>query len=406
MERKCQRGQSGDRQQRGFHAQRNHDRAGGATVSGGSLAGTGTLTGSLLDKSSSGSTFSGVIADGASKSAVTMSQAGSTLILNGANTYTGATTVSAGTLQIGDGNTGSIAPTSIVTVSGTGILAVALASNAAFSNAVPLSASGATFEAAGAGLSVDLLGVISGLGSFEENGPGSSILDATETYTGKTLVNGGTLIVNGSVVAASAVVVAQPGTLAGTGTIGGNVTSSGTLDFNGSIGGTLTLTGGTWSGTGTVAKAVTVSSGAFNLTGQLTAPAGLAVTGGTLAGSGTLTGSLNYTSTASSTFAGVIADGAAKSTLTINKAASTLTLTGTNTYTGATTVSAGTLQIGDGNNGRLAAASAVTVSGSGKLSMNFPDNAIFSNAVALTASTATFEANSRSRTGSPSTSPG
>ena len=147
----------------------------------------------------------------------------------------------------------------------------------------------------------------------------------------------------------------------GTGTINGNVISSGHPGSAiGAIGGTLTLTGGSWTGAGTVAKAVTVSSGAFNLGGTLTAPLGLAVTGaGKIAGIGQLTGSLNYTSTASSAFAGVIADGTAKSKLTMNKAGSTLTLTGTNTYTGATTVTSGTLVV----NGSLADTPVVVNSG-------------------------------------------
>ena len=53
--------------------------------------------------------------------------------------------------------------------------------------------------------------------------------------------------------------------------------------------------------------AVTTSSGLFTIGGTLTAPAGLAVTGGTWAGTGTLAGKLNYTSSVSSTFDGVIA---------------------------------------------------------------------------------------------------
>ena len=56
---------------------------------------------------------------------------------------------------------------------------------------------------------------------------------------------------------------------------------------------------------------------------------------------------MNYTSPASSIFAGIIA-GSGK-TLTLNNPAATLTLTGANTYTGITTITSGTLQIG--NNG-------------------------------------------------------
>ena len=95
------------------------------------------------------------------------------------------------------------------------------------------------------------------------------------------------------------------------------------------------------------------------------------MTGGTIAGSGFLAGSLNYTSSASSTFGGVIEDGTAPSTLTMNKASSTLLLTGTNTYSGATTVSAGTLQLGDGSTtGSSLGTGALTASGTGVLALD------------------------------------
>ena len=52
-------------------------------------------------------TFSGVIQDGAGVTGLTKVGTG-TFTLTGANTYTGGTTISAGTLQIGSGATGSI----------------------------------------------------------------------------------------------------------------------------------------------------------------------------------------------------------------------------------------------------------------------------------------------------------
>ena len=52
-------------------------------------------------------TFSGVLQDGASALALIKAGTG-TLTLTGANAYTNGTTISAGTLQIGNGATGSI----------------------------------------------------------------------------------------------------------------------------------------------------------------------------------------------------------------------------------------------------------------------------------------------------------
>ena len=82
---------------------------------------------------------------------------------------------------------------------------------------------------------------------------------------------------------------------------------------------------------------ITSSSGTFTIGAgaNLTANGNMNVTGGSIAAGGsnsTFTGTINYTSSASSTFDGIIA-GASK-TLTLNNAAATLTLSGANTYTG------------------------------------------------------------------------
>jgi autotransporter-associated beta strand protein len=82
----------------------------------GSLSGTGTVFNNgaaaatlTVGKDNSDSTFSGVLENGNSVLQLTKSGTG-VLTLTGANTYTGGTTISAGTLQLGNGGTtGSIA---------------------------------------------------------------------------------------------------------------------------------------------------------------------------------------------------------------------------------------------------------------------------------------------------------
>ena len=59
----------------------------------------------------------------------------------------------------------------------------------------------------------------SGSGSLVQNGPGTSILTGTSTYTGTTAVNAGTLEVDGSIANSSGVTVNSGGTLTGHGTI-------------------------------------------------------------------------------------------------------------------------------------------------------------------------------------------
>ena len=142
------------------------------------------------------------------------------------------------------------------------------------------------------------------------------------------------------------------GSLEGTGTINAAVTSAGIINLNagGTITGTLNLTGGSWSGLGAVTGLTTASSGTFTIGSgaNMRANGGLNVTGAAALAAAdvtaTITGSVNYLSSSNSTFGGIIA-GAGK-TLTMNNAAATWTLAGANTYTGATTVTAGTPKTG------------------------------------------------------------
>jgi fibronectin-binding autotransporter adhesin len=91
------------------------------------------------------------------------------LTLIGANTHSGGTTISAGTLQVGNGGTsGSI----IGNVVDNGTLSFNRSNTLSFG------------------------GVISGTGSLEQNGSGSTILSGINSYTGGTIVNAGTLTVN------------------------------------------------------------------------------------------------------------------------------------------------------------------------------------------------------------------
>ncbi len=108
----------------------------------------------------------------------TLTKVGSqTLILGGANTYTGTTTISAGTLQLGSGGTtGSLSTSSAITNNAT------LAVNR--SNAV---AQG-----------VDFNSVISGTGAFVQTGTGTTTLSGANTYTGGTRANLGILVLSGS----------------------------------------------------------------------------------------------------------------------------------------------------------------------------------------------------------------
>jgi len=99
-----------------------------------------------------------------------LTQAGSgTSILTNANTYTGVTTVSAGTLQLGDGTSGH---------DGT-LVSASLVNNGAL-----------VYNRFG---SVSYGGVISGTGTVTKLGAGTQTLTGTNTYTGDTTISAGTL---------------------------------------------------------------------------------------------------------------------------------------------------------------------------------------------------------------------
>ena len=134
------------------------------TVLANSSGATPTLT---VNLPSGTSTFGGTIANGLGTVAFT-TRGNGTQILTGSNTYAGPTTISGGTLQLGNGGaSGSINNTSGVTDNGT------LAFNRSDSP---------TFALA-----------VSGSGGLRQSGQGTLTLTAANTYSGPTTINGGTL---------------------------------------------------------------------------------------------------------------------------------------------------------------------------------------------------------------------
>ncbi|MEI7862708.1 MAG: autotransporter-associated beta strand repeat-containing protein, partial [Planctomycetota bacterium] len=123
-----------------------------------------------------------------------------TLDIAANNTYSGATTISAGTLSIGTGGT-----------------AGSVAGNIANSGSLVFNRSDASTYA----------GSISGSGGMTKLGTGSLTLSGSSTNTGAMLVSAGELKLNGTT-GTGAVTIASAATLSGTGTIRGATTISGT----------------------------------------------------------------------------------------------------------------------------------------------------------------------------------
>lgn len=242
-------------------------------------------------------------------------------ILSGSNSFTGATAITGGTLEIRNGSALGTAAGG-ATVSSGATLAV---SGGITSTETPLTLNGSGFGSGGAlrslsgdntmsgavslatasligvdSNSLTLSGVVSGT-SLTKIGSGTLVLSNTNTYTGGTIVNAGTVSITSD---------------RGLGAVPGTATA-----------GNLTLNGGTLATTytGTLATNRGVALGSAG--GTLSTASGTTLTyGGIVAGTGSLT----------------------------KTGAGTLTLTGANTYTGSTILAGGTLSINADN--RLGAA--------------------------------------------------
>jgi autotransporter-associated beta strand protein len=239
-----------------------------AAPSGGTNTATINLTGAstiLTSNQSTDTSYAGVLAG---TGGLTKDGAG-TLVLSGANSYSGGTTVSAGLLQL-KSNSALGSSSSSLTVNG-GILDL----NGQTISVGNLTGSGGTIWNNGPNSGTGTVTLTIGIGNtgggtyaglIQDNNPSSNAgkvaltktgngtitLSGANTYTGATTVNGGgTLFINGDQSAATgATTVTGAGTvLGGIGTIGGNVTVGGSNTATiieggtGSTGQTLTVKG-------------------------------------------------------------------------------------------------------------------------------------------------------------------
>ena len=311
-----------------------------------SITNSNTTT-STLTVSGGTTTFAGLIKD-----KINLVLEGGALTLSGTNTYTGSTTVNAGTLIItnanGLGATGTGAGTTIasgatldlqnvvigaeaITIN-SGILATSTGTSS-LSGAISLGASDSIFSVAGTQLT--LSGIVSGSHGYTKDGSGILILSRANTYTGATTINGGVL---------SVATLANGGSPSGIGqssSVAANlVINGGTLQFVGTTEQstdrwfTIGANGATLdaSGTGTLSWAGNGSSTANKIVFSST----------TISPTLTLTGSgLGVLTTILSNPAATVY----KSSL-IKSGTGTWTLNGSNTYTGDTNINAGILKMG------------------------------------------------------------
>ena len=211
----------------------------GCNQSIGSLAGSGSvMLGSanlVIGNDNTNTTFAGVISETGS---ITKVGTG-TLVLSGANTYTGATNIAAGTLTTGANNTLS-SPTSVTVSAGATFdlnnFDQSIGSLVGDGSVVLGSA---TLTAGSDNTNTTFSGAVSGGGGVTKAGTGAWTLTGSNTYTGLTTVQNGALFVNGSIVGNVAV---AGGLLGGSGRIGGNVVNQAQVS-PGNSSGTLTIGG-------------------------------------------------------------------------------------------------------------------------------------------------------------------
>jgi len=328
--------------------------SGGALINSSGTAASHSGTIALNSASSIGgagsATLSGVISG-----ANTLTKVGAgTFTLSGNNTYSGATAINAGALRAAHANalgttaggvtvssgaalelSGGIAVgAEALSLNGTGISSGGALRNVSGNNSYAgaitqgsasrinsdsgtLTLSGGISGAygltiGGAGnVTVNTTAIAIGAGTLTKDGAGTLTMGVANSYSGKTSVNGGTLS------------IAQDNHL---GTAPGSATA-GHLDFN----------------NGTLAATATFS---------LNSNRGIALTG---------PGTINVASGQTLTYGGIAAGSGA---LTKN-GDGTLVLSGNNTFSGNTTINAGTLQIG--NNGAAGALASATIANSGTL---------------------------------------
>lgn len=277
----------------------------------GSLEGSGIITSSAAGKivlttggDNTSTEFSGTIEDGSATSLGLTKTGSGILTLSDASTYTGATTISSGTIKIGVSG-GALPDMSPVTVTGTLDLAgndETIGSLAGSGTVLSTEARSSILTAGDNNSSTLFSGVIqngSDTLGFTKSGSGTLTLSGNNTYTGETTISNGILKLGASE----------------------RISNSSALTING----TFDLAGfsesiGSIEGTGLITSSTT---GVCSLTA-----------GG---------------NNRSSIYSGIIQNGSATTVTLIKTGSGVLTLSGANTYSGLTSIISGTVRISHPN---------------------------------------------------------
>ena len=327
--------------------------AGTIDFTGGTLSLTGTTPG-ITVASGLAATFDSKLTG---SNGLVINGAGTVLLNNTGNTYTGATTVSLGTLQVGATGNNILPTTTALTIASDASVALLSGSTAqavgSLTGAGSLNLGNNTFKV-GDTTNTTFSGAIaddgSGTSVLQKTGTGTLTLSGTSTFNGAVNVSAGTLVAassgalgaagSGNTIANGATLALSGNSILNTTAWSVNGTGASTnsaienLSGANSLGGTITLSGNT-----------TVASDAGTLT--LTGDVGLGAR--TLTASGA--GNINLSGAISGTGKFIEAGGG------------TTTLSGTtaNTFSGTTTINDGTLQLGKTAGVAALGAGAITI---------------------------------------------
>jgi autotransporter-associated beta strand protein len=391
---------------------------GGGPIGGNVTLGSGTLTVGA-DHSSSG--FAGSISGSGG-----FTKAGYGIFdLSGTNTYSGATTVSAGTLRVSGGAAISASSAVVLTAGTTFDLSGTNEDIGSLAGSGTITLGAGTLTTGADNSSTAFQGSISGSGGLIKAGTGTLNLSGNSyTYSGPTSVSGGTLRVTGGLLLSDTATVTLAnaagvtldlngypetiGSLTGGGSSGGNVALGGGTLISGGDNSSTTFAGAitgagsfiktgsgimTLAGVNTYSGITTVAAGTLGLTGLGTLPDASAVvlansTGVTLDlnGASETIGSLaggGFNGGAVLLGAGSLTTGGDNSTTVFSGSISgsggltktgsgMLTLAGSNTFSGPTSVAGGTLRLTSGS--ALADTMAVTLANAAGVALEISDN--------------------------------
>ncbi len=352
------------------------------------IPGFASTTALSLNATAGSFTYGGIISDGAGSMSLTKN-GGSTQILSGANTYTGATVVNAGTLTVGSGATGSLDSATTLQMGG-GIFNYSRTGAGQTVNGLTVNAGNSTVNNTSAGQTLTL-GAITRTASVYGSVNFATLTGAISTITGNTNSILGPWATTGSTTtlryaigspdgSTPTSISALTGTTATANTLADVSDATVNYEYSAAVAAmpaSTALTANTLRyHTGAATTTAINATSTLTLNGLMNAGTGLLTVSGGPSTGGIIIGSTNELVIAANaqgtTISSVIANGGSAGTLIYGGAGSTLTLSGANTYSGGLVINSGIVATGAAATGSVGGTGTgpITVNAAGRLTLN------------------------------------